>query len=248
MKKEAPEEVLRKYTNPRTGEITDLPVGIYPGFAYNAGVARQQALAGLVKDKLAAADAYLANQAKAAGFTAPKPAGAKEITDQPTWQDLGLRDLREMTPKMQAPELLKQANSLDEAIEVLRQTLMVPANGSKQIDTPIGKVTLLDELLWHAVEKRSDTRERYAGLILPTMQTPDEIWLAKYDDDTARKRFIKLFAGSKYDMLLIVQEQPNGDVFWNMIPKDRKQMNKLRVGELLFSVADSEKASQGGFF
>ena len=65
MKKEAPEEVLRKYTNPRTGEITDLPVGIDPGFAYNAGVARQQALFSLAADKLQAASPSLAQQAMA---------------------------------------------------------------------------------------------------------------------------------------------------------------------------------------
>ena len=65
MKKEAPEEVLRKYTNPRTGEITDLPVGIDPGFAYNAGVARQQALFSLAADKLRSANPSLAQQAMA---------------------------------------------------------------------------------------------------------------------------------------------------------------------------------------
>ncbi len=243
MKKEAPEEVLRRYTNPRTGEITDLPVGIDPGFAYNAGVARQQALAGLIKDKLAAADAYLAKQAKAAGFTAPKPAGAKEITDQPTWQDLGLRDLREMTPKMQAPELLGQGRSLDEAIAILRQALMVPANGSRAVDTPVGKVTLLDELLWHVVEKRPDARERFANFVLPALQTPDEVWLTKYSDDTTRKRYIKLFTGTRTGIYIVVQEQPNGDVLWNMIPQSAASINKRRVGDLLFRTVDSEKAS-----
>lgn len=84
MKKDAPEEVLRKYTNPRTGEITDLPVGIDPGFAYNAGVAhgektaRQTALMALMKDKLVAADAPLG----AAFWQEAKGDLAKPLQDQ----------------------------------------------------------------------------------------------------------------------------------------------------------------------
>lgn len=243
MIKTAPEMLTRSFTNRRTGEITQVPVGIDPGFDFNPGVAKQQTMDGLVKDKLAAADAFLANQARSAGFTSPKPDQSKELAGQDTWQFLGLRDLREVEPRMQAPEILKQGESLDEAIAIMRQALMVPAAGSREIITPVGKVTMMDQLLWHVLEKRTDARERFANLVLPTLQTPDEVWLTRYTDDTTRKRFIKLFSGSKYDILIIVQEQPNGDIFWNMMNRDRRQMNNLRSGELLFSAAEGEKAS-----
>lgn len=243
MIKTAPEMLTRSFTNRRTGEITQVPVGIDPGFSFNPGVAKQQTMDGLVKDKLAAADAYLAKQARSAGFFGPKMAQAKEVQGQATWQELELHDLRNMPPRMQAPKLLMQGENLEEAIAILRQALMVPAGGSKPISTPVGKVTLLDDLLWHVVEKRQDARERYASFILPTLQTPDEVWLTKYSDDTSRKRFIKRFEGKNTSVYIVVLEQPNGDVLWNVIPQTLGRINKHRAGKLLFSVADSEKAS-----
>ena len=66
---------------------------------------------------------------------------------------------------------------------------------------------------------------------------PDEVWQVSYDDDTLRKRFIKLFSGAKYDMLVIVNQLPNGNIVWNLINRDRKGMNALRVGQLLYEVA-----------
>lgn len=50
---EAPKIEFRQYTNPRTGEITQIPKGIDPGFGYNPGTERgkalQEALAAKVK-------------------------------------------------------------------------------------------------------------------------------------------------------------------------------------------------------
>ncbi len=68
LNKTAPDVVLREYVNPRTGEISQVPVGIDPGFAYNPGIARQQALQGVVDGKLAGSDPGLAAAARRAGF------------------------------------------------------------------------------------------------------------------------------------------------------------------------------------
>jgi hypothetical protein len=70
----------------------------------------------------------------------------------------------------------------------------------------------LDDLLEHVVEKRADARERYANFILPTLMAPDEVWETAYDDNTTRRRFIKLFSDSKYDILVIVNQLPNGQI------------------------------------
>lgn len=62
-KKTRPPAVLAEHTNRRTGEITQVPSGIDPGFAYNAGQAREQVLAQMaqiVQAKLQAADKALA--------------------------------------------------------------------------------------------------------------------------------------------------------------------------------------------
>ena len=60
--------VTREYVNPRTGEVTQVPVGIDPGFAYNPGIARQQALQEVVDGKLRSADPALADAARRAGL------------------------------------------------------------------------------------------------------------------------------------------------------------------------------------
>ena len=67
--KQAPQVVMREYVNPRTGEVAQVPVGIDPGFAYNPGMARQQALQQIVDGKLRSADPGLADAARRAGFT-----------------------------------------------------------------------------------------------------------------------------------------------------------------------------------
>lgn len=48
----APVDAVREYTNPRTGEISKIPVGIGPGFAYNPGKARLEHLRKMYDDKL----------------------------------------------------------------------------------------------------------------------------------------------------------------------------------------------------
>ena len=79
-------------------------------------------------------------------------------------------------------------------------------------------------------------RERYAQFVLPTLMTPDEVWATAYDDGTKRRRFIKLFTGGKYDIMVVVRQEPNGDVLWNIINRNRKDMNSLRVGALEYAV------------
>jgi SPP1 gp7 family putative phage head morphogenesis protein len=68
LKKVAPDIKWREYVNPRTGEISQVPVGIDPGFAYNPGLARQAAMQDVVASKLASASPDLANAARRAGL------------------------------------------------------------------------------------------------------------------------------------------------------------------------------------
>ncbi|MBP8821084.1 MAG: hypothetical protein KBH08_03175, partial [Brachymonas sp.] len=83
------------------------------------------------------------------------------------------------------------AQSLEDAVSTLRGALGVPIGAARSVQTPVGPVTILEELLVHVVEKRLDARERYAPFVLPTLMTPDEVWATAYDDGTKRRRFIK---------------------------------------------------------
>lgn len=229
---------LREHVNARTGEITEVPQGIDPGFGYNAGMARQRAQDGMVRDKLASAAPELAQSARGAGL-AP-PAIAREKPDQPDWKTLGFDSLKNVTPRAATPALVQRASTAAQAKDVLRKALGMDDGANIQIDTPVGPVNILDKTLDHVVKKQDDARERYANFVLPTLQSPDEVWSTAYDDATIRQRFIKLFSGSKYDLLVIVKTDPNGDIFWNMMQRDRKTMDTLRVGTRLYSAAGNE--------
>jgi len=49
---QAPPMQIREYTNPRTGEVSQVPKGIDPGFAYNPGASRQEQLDQALQGKL----------------------------------------------------------------------------------------------------------------------------------------------------------------------------------------------------
>ena len=132
-----------------------------------------------------------------------------------------------------APSLLAGADSISGAIDVIRKAIGVQPGGQVEVMTPVEQVIIKDRSLEHVVEKRSDQRERFAAYVRPTLQRPTEIWRVAYDDGSRRNRYIKLFAGSKYDLLVMVKVQEDGTVFWNMMQRDRKGMNSLRIGDPL---------------
>jgi SPP1 gp7 family putative phage head morphogenesis protein len=234
MRTTAPEIVTRDWHNPRTNQIHSIPVGIDPGFGYNPGIAsaRAKAQRDLEKEKLGSIDSALAASARADGTRVPAIAKAK--ADQPDWKTLGLPDLRTMTGNVDAPPLLESGATRAQALDTIRGALGVEPGGGVLVQTPVEMVMLLDASLPHVVEKDVDARERYANFILPTLRNPTEVWATRYDDATVRHRYIKLFTGSKYDLLVIVRVEPDGSIFWNMMQRDRKKMNDLRVGDRIF--------------
>lgn len=234
MVKDAPDIVMRDWLNQRTGQTTRIPVGIDPGFDYNSGIASEQlkAMAQLLHDKTAALSPAIAQAATAAGLTAPKI--AKAVADQPNWKTLGLADLRAAQPRGDTPALLQESVTAEDALTTLRSALGVEKDGSVLIQTPVESVRIHDASLLHVVEKRPDARERFANFIKPTLTNPTEVWETAYDDATVRRRYIKVFAGVKYDLLVVVRVEPDGSIFWNMLQRERKKMNELRVGNRIY--------------
>lgn len=232
-KTDPPPEQLVNWRNPATDEVLKVPAGIDPGFDYNPGSdGASKAFEELVQNKMAKLSPAVREVAQRAGIK--MPAIAKEVPEQDDWKTLGLADLRTMKPQGSTPELLAKEIGIPAAVQALRQALEVPADGMRLVETPVGKVAILDRLLAHVVEKRENARERFGRFILPTLTDPDEVWSTAYNDDTTRRRFIKLFAGTKYDILVIVREQADGSVLWNVINRERKGMNALRVGKPIY--------------
>lgn len=74
MVKAAPDVVMRAWENRRTGETLQVPVGVDPGFGYNAGAAglRAAVLQGRVDERLREVAPALADAARRAGFDDPR--------------------------------------------------------------------------------------------------------------------------------------------------------------------------------
>ncbi len=117
--------------------------------------------------------------------------------------------------------------------ELINQILGIENDGYVAYKTPVGIVFITDANLRHVVENRGDRRERYANFIIPTLVSPTEIWQTAYDDGSYRRRYIKVFKGSKYAIAVIVMKVEGYFLFTNMLPRSLKKMNKLRSGDLI---------------
>lgn len=228
--KVAPPDDLQTFVNQRTGEVSEVPAGVMPGFDFNPGMARAERLRQVAAEKIAAAPRPLATAAVADGMNI-----ARAVDGQPNWNTLGYPDLRAMAERTEsAPKMLPGAADKVAAVDTMRRALGIEPGGSAVVTTPIEQVSIDDLSLPHVVQKRDDQRERFAGFVLPTLLRPTEVWAVKYDDGSTRNRYIKLFSGSKYDLMVVVMVAPDGSLFWNMMQRDRKGMNSLRIGELVY--------------
>lgn len=156
------------------------------------------------------------------------------IPGQKTWADLGRPAVRDVPAvhRLPTPALLERAPDRRAAVAMLAQVLGVSAeNPMRVIETPVGQVAIRHEWLVHIVEKDSDARERYANFILPTLESPYEVWLSEYSDGF-RHRYIGLFADA--GVLAIVRINKDGSLLWNMMKVKDAYMNQQRAGVLAF--------------
>lgn len=154
---------------------------------------------------------------------------------QKTWRDYGRPDLRHIpeSDRLPAPELLPRAGSRAQAAAILADTLGVSDSRSMRIvDTPMESVIIDHGWLAHMVEKEIDARERYARYILPTLETPFEVWLTAYAD-AYRRQYIGLFSGPE-NLMVVMRENLDGSLMWNVMQANDKNMNKHRMGALLY--------------
>ena len=87
------------------------------------------------------------------------------------------------------------------------------------------------------MQKVRDAREKYAAFVLPTLEAPSEVWLTAYADGF-RRRYVRFFQDS--NMLLIVRINRDGSLFWNGMKYRDKEIDKTRVGILLYA-SDEKK-------
>ncbi len=139
----------------------------------------------------------------------------------------------------EAPEKINKAKDNNEAIKILKEILL-GNNNKKIIKTPITEVLIDIQMIKHIVKDNKDNREIYANYIIPTLQTPDEIWAVKEKNKNEkyfkkRYRFIKYFKSKKDNTLAIVRLLRDGAITWTFFKsKDLKYFDKQREGILMY--------------
>ena len=155
------------------------------------------------------------------------------------WCDYGLPSAKDIAKRLDLPPMptpLHAGNSVDAALDILKNALGMNVGEVLEIPTPIGVKRIEAKWLPHIVEKRNDARERYANLILPTLQNPTEIWESDYEFHgkwEKREHFIKIWrAGS--NAFFVVVNLEKGGTLWNGIPLRIRSVDRQREGKLLW--------------
>lgn len=171
-----------------------------------------------------------------------KSTGATNILPgQLTFADYGLPKAKEMPRQGRAsPAILSPAKTREEAEEQLAAALQLEGEKPRMVETPVGPVVLQRVLTRHMVQKERDAREKYAAFVLPTLEAPSEVWLTAYADGF-RRRYIRFFQDS--NILLIVRVNRDGCLFWNGMKYRDKEIDRNRMGILLY-LAQKEEPEQ----
>lgn len=221
---EPPAIERKERVNERTGEIYgQVPVGIDVGWDYNVGKAwmRHDPNGGLP-------DCDTAEFARSATRCLTRRKG------RGTWSDLGRPSAREIPDEMfQTAELLPQAKTADEALDVISAAVGLEGRRTRRLNTPAGRVVLHRELLTHVASYPE--RSRFANLIVPTLVDPYEVWLNPYADGSTRRRYIALFTDTKRrGWNVVIRLNPDGSLFWTAFPTRIKDLNAAREGDLIY--------------
>lgn len=155
------------------------------------------------------------------------------LAGQLTFADYGLPKAKDIPRDgRESPALLREAKTREAAEEQVAVALKLEGEKSRAVETPVGPVMVQRELVRHMVQKERDAREKYAAFVLPTLEEPDEVWLTAYADGY-RRRYVRFFRDS--NMLLIVRVNRDGSLFWNGMKYRDKEIDKTRVGILLYA-------------
>lgn len=167
-------------------------------------------------------------------FAEPGKTCLAGVPGQKTWKDYGRPALRDVPAEMRLPmpAMLERAPDRASAIMLLANVLGVSEQAPlRVVQTPVDEVAIRYEWLAHIVAKDSDARERYGNFILPTLESPFEVWLSEYPDGF-RHRYIGLF--EEIGLLAIVRINKDGSLLWNMMKAAEAYTNRQREGLLLF--------------
>lgn len=156
------------------------------------------------------------------------------VPGQKTWKDYGRPEISSVSSNLRQPNpvVLERQADRSIALQVIENALGVSENAPlRTVVTPVDEVIIRHEWISHIVEKDRDAREQFANFIIPSLESPYEIWLSEYEDGF-RHRYIGLFEDA--GILSIVRINKDGSLLWNAMKAKSVYLNKQRCGLLLF--------------
>lgn len=175
MKKEAPEVVTTEFVNRRTGEVTQVPVGVDPGFDYHVGAARRRDLDALVTAKMRGLPPELAREAQFQGLTLEAAAATyaeiarlKPAVKQPALplapiSDAALRQALAMDVELQAKWV---GLDHDSTMQVFRSGGRAGDGLAGQVEITAADLALFPEIFNRAKLKRGNPANAADGAAL----------------------------------------------------------------------------------
>ena len=151
-----PNDGTRKWINRRTGELTDVPAGIDPGFGFNIGAARLAPFAPRQRAPLLAAAAPIPPAAAPPPLLAPRPEPASRIL-----------------PEGEAPEYY-----VDRFLAEFGASRQKPAVHIDPTDEPLVIGDALFRAADGALKLNKGHRAVQVLLLADAIRDPDEIWLS----------------------------------------------------------------------
>lgn len=235
------EEMAWAGVDKRTGEAYQQPVTVWRGtdargrdavFRTDPGFSGNQGQLGLWDPKGGLPDCETGRF-----FERPKGRCLHPVPNQPNWSTMGLPHLRDMPDSawQSAPALLPAAHTHAEKLAITVKALGLQGQRQRTIQTPVGPRIIHRNHAVH-IATRNDFRERYAGLVIPTLTDPLEVWAVDYDDHI-RIQHVGLFrTPDKKPVLVVLRENIDGSFWLRTIMNMRlSRLNTKRFGMLLWS-------------
>lgn len=222
LRTEAPDDGTYEYVNKKTGEVSEVPKGIDPGWDYNPG----QAAWGSRLSKETMGE-----------YQAMKGDAWKSLTPG-NWQTKGLAEtLSPVAATAQlGPELPSKVSTVAALVEILggQEKTFSFASKDFRYDLLVNAETLGNHV--------DLSRTPFLPLLPEVLEDPQEVWL-RFEQHQGtgkvvlRQRIIKVVDAGKEKAVLVVAEAKNGMLeAWTMLPVSKgPYLNKQRAGQLVFS-------------
>lgn len=160
----------------------------------------------------------------------------KILPDQKSWKEYNRPKLSEIPEeiKLPRPDLLQVGETKEDAQTILSNALGLKPNQDVTIETPNGTIKIKWSDIKHITEKRGEKREQFGNYILPTLESPYEIYEVEYEDGI-RNHYIAVFKGDA-TTLCVIRINKDGSLLYNVIRSKGEKLNSKRIGKLLYGL------------